>query len=62
MENGTIFRAKMFIDATYEGDLMAKAGVAYHIGREITPPTAKPSTASAPRPRTTNSALPSIPT
>lgn len=25
---------KMFIDATYEGDLMAKAGVSYAIGRE----------------------------
>ncbi len=24
----------MFIDATYEGDLMAKAGVEYHVGRE----------------------------
>ncbi|RIV20688.1 FAD-dependent oxidoreductase [Fibrisoma montanum] len=27
-------RAKMFIDATYEGDLMARAGVNYTIGRE----------------------------
>ncbi|GAB3806650.1 FAD-dependent oxidoreductase [Spirosoma humi] len=27
-------RAKMFIDATYEGDLMAKAGVSYTVGRE----------------------------
>ncbi|TAH05869.1 MAG: FAD-dependent oxidoreductase, partial [Runella slithyformis] len=26
--------AKMFIDCTYEGDLMAKAGVAYTVGRE----------------------------
>lgn len=34
MENGNVFRAKMFIDATYEGDLMAKAGVSYHVGRE----------------------------
>lgn len=34
MENGKIYRAKMFIDATYEGDLMAKAGVRYKIGRE----------------------------
>ena len=34
MENGKIFRAKMFIDASYEGDLMAKAGVSYAIGRE----------------------------
>ena len=28
------YRAKVFIDATYEGDLMAKAGVSYAIGRE----------------------------
>ncbi|MHA3775144.1 FAD-dependent oxidoreductase [Verrucomicrobiota bacterium sgz303538] len=34
MENGNVFRAKMFIDATYEGDLMAKAGVKYLVGRE----------------------------
>ncbi|MCF7784712.1 MAG: FAD-dependent oxidoreductase [Prosthecobacter sp.] len=33
-EDGTIFRAKVFIDATYEGDLMAKAGVGYTIIRE----------------------------
>lgn len=31
--NGT-FNAKTFIDATYEGDLMAKAGVGWTIGRE----------------------------
>lgn len=29
-----IFSGKMFIDATYEGDLMAAAGVKYHVGRE----------------------------
>jgi hypothetical protein len=34
MENGRIFRARMFIDATYEGDLMAKAEVSYALGRE----------------------------
>ncbi len=34
MESGMVFRAKMFIDATYEGDLMAKVGVSYHVGRE----------------------------
>lgn len=28
--------AKMFIDATYEGDLMAAAGVDFHVGREST--------------------------
>jgi hypothetical protein len=33
-EDGTVFRAKMFIDATYEGDLMAKAGVSYTLQRE----------------------------
>jgi hypothetical protein len=34
MESGKTFAAKMFIDATYEGDLMATAGVSYHVGRE----------------------------
>jgi hypothetical protein len=34
MENGKVYRAKMFIDATYEGDLTAKAGVSYIVGRE----------------------------
>ena len=33
-QKGDTFSAKMFIDATYEGDLMAKAGVAYVVGRE----------------------------
>ena len=28
------YAGKMFIDATYEGDLMAAAGVNYHVGRE----------------------------
>lgn len=32
--SGKIFRGKMFIDATYEGDLMAAAGVSYAVGRE----------------------------
>jgi len=31
---GLRVEAKMFIDATYEGDLLAKAGVKYHVGRE----------------------------
>jgi hypothetical protein len=34
MESGRTFEGSMFIDATYEGDLMAKAGVSYHVGRE----------------------------
>ena len=29
-----IIRARMYIDCTYEGDLMAKAGVSYFVGRE----------------------------
>jgi len=33
-ESGRLFTAKMFIDATYEGDLMALAGVSYTVGRE----------------------------
>ena len=32
--NGNKYTGKIFIDATYEGDLMAAAGVSYHIGRE----------------------------
>jgi len=31
---GDVFRAKVFIDTTYEGDLMALAGVTYVVGRE----------------------------
>jgi hypothetical protein len=34
MESGRTFAGRMFIDATYEGDLMAAAGVDYHVGRE----------------------------
>lgn len=34
MESGEKYRGKMFVDATYEGDLMAAAGVSYTIGRE----------------------------
>lgn len=34
MENGAVFRGKVFADATYEGDLMAQAGVSYTWGRE----------------------------
>ncbi len=34
MLSGKSYRGRMFIDATYEGDLMAAAGVDYHVGRE----------------------------
>jgi len=34
MDDGNTFRAKIFIDASYEGDLMARAKVSYHVGRE----------------------------
>src|SRR5699024_1726746 len=32
--SGKTFQGKAFIDGTYEGDLMAAAGVDYHVGRE----------------------------
>ena len=34
MESGKTFSASVFIDATYEGDLMALSGVSYTVGRE----------------------------
>lgn len=34
MESGSRYTGKMFVDATYEGDLMAVAGVSYSVGRE----------------------------
>jgi FAD dependent oxidoreductase len=34
MESGKTFAGKMFIDATYEGDLLAAAGIDFHVGRE----------------------------
>ncbi|MCR2822066.1 FAD-dependent oxidoreductase [Lederbergia panacisoli] len=34
MENGNSFIGTIFIDASYEGDLMAKAGISYFVGRE----------------------------
>lgn len=34
MESGETYQGKIFMDATYEGDLMACAGVSYTVGRE----------------------------
>ncbi|MCB1226575.1 MAG: FAD-dependent oxidoreductase [Verrucomicrobiales bacterium] len=34
MESGRRFQGAMFLDCGYEGDLMAAAGVRYHVGRE----------------------------
>ena len=34
MQNGRRYSGRVFIDATYEGDLMAAAGVDYRVGRE----------------------------
>ncbi len=34
MLSGKTYGGKMFMDATYEGDLLAAAGVDYHVGRE----------------------------
>ncbi|MBA3937669.1 MAG: FAD-dependent oxidoreductase [Planctomycetes bacterium] len=33
-EDGDRVQARMFVDATYEGDLLARAGVAFTVGRE----------------------------
>lgn len=35
-ENATSFKAKVFMDASYEGDLMKQAGISYAVGREST--------------------------
>lgn len=34
MLSGRTYTGRMFLDATYEGDLLAAAGVRYHVGRE----------------------------
>jgi hypothetical protein len=34
MESGNVYRGKVFIDATYEGDLIGNSGVSYFVGRE----------------------------
>ena len=34
MESGQIYQGKMFMDCSYEGDLMAASGVSYTVGRE----------------------------
>ncbi len=34
MLSGESYEGKMFVDATYEGDLLAAAGVDFHVGRE----------------------------
>lgn len=36
MENGARFRGKLFVEASYEGDVMKQAGVTYTVGREAT--------------------------
>lgn len=33
-ENGVRFKARIFADASYEGDLMAQSGISYTLGRE----------------------------
>ncbi|MCA9067468.1 MAG: FAD-dependent oxidoreductase [Planctomycetaceae bacterium] len=33
-EDGHTYRGRMFLDATYEGDLLAGAGISYTVGRE----------------------------
>ncbi len=33
-QSGKVFTGRMFVDTTYEGDLLATAGIDYHVGRE----------------------------
>ena len=33
-ESGKVYRGRYFVDATYEGDLLAAAGCSYAVGRE----------------------------
>jgi hypothetical protein len=42
-ENGITYTAQVFIDATYEGDLMAMAGIPYRVGRESAAEYGEPS-------------------
>lgn len=42
-ESGDTYSAKIFIDASYEGDLMAQAGVKFRVGRESTTEYNEPS-------------------
>jgi hypothetical protein len=54
-DDGKRYEAKIFIDATYEGDLMARSGVSYTIGRESTDTYGEPLAGFRPaplRPRT----------
>ena len=61
-ESGKTFKGAMFIDASYEGDLLPGAGVRYTIGREANFFTTRPSTeCRQPLPTTTNLATVSIP-
>lgn len=48
MESGQRFTGLMFIDATYEGDVMAKAGVSYTVGRESSATYGEPKNGNQP--------------
>jgi hypothetical protein len=41
-ESGATFTAKIWLDASYEGDLMAQAGVKFRVGRESTKEYSEP--------------------
>lgn len=61
LESGRVVRAAFFIDASYEGDLLAKAGVGYRVGREANAEFGETINGVQPSPaeRTTNHQLPS---
>jgi hypothetical protein len=45
--SGKILSAKVFIDATYEGDLLARAGVSYAMAGKALPNTENPGLADS---------------
>ena len=49
--SGNVYRGKMFVDATYEGDLLAAAGCAYAVGRESNATYGETVNGNAPRAR-----------
>jgi hypothetical protein len=53
METGEVYQGSVFIDATYEGDLMALAGVPYIVGRESATAYNEPLNGFQPQPQFT---------
>ena len=52
--SGNVYRGRMFVDATYEGDLMAAAGIEYAVGREANGVYGETANGNQPRARGAN--------